>query len=147
MTKAWLALGANIGDAKQNINTALRLIEQNPLIKINKRSKMIITPAWGKEDQNDFHNMVIEIKTDIYPETLLKVLLQIEKTMGRERGEKWGPRIIDIDIVAIDRFEVKTSSLILPHPHAFERDFVLDPLREISPQTADWIIKLAKSPK
>ena len=146
MKEAWLALGANIGDPKAQIEKAIELLDQHELIDVVSRSTMIVSPPLGKTDQDDFHNIVIEINTPLYPETLLRVCLDIEKQMGRQRGEKWGPRNIDIDIIAVERFEVVTNGLTLPHPHAHERSFVIDPLREISPKTADWIVGLATPP-
>ncbi len=143
MAKAWLALGANMGDAKAQIESAISHIAQHADIEITKQSKMIISKAWGKTDQSDFHNIVIEIATDIEPKKLLKICQEIENKLGRIRGEKWGPRIIDIDIIAYDRFEIASKFLTLPHPYAHERDFVIDLLREISPLTAEWIVELA----
>jgi len=144
MGKAWLSLGANIGDAKAQLLQAIKLLNENLNIEVIQQSKIIITEPWGNKDQNHFHNMAIEIETILYPEALLRTCLDIEQQMGRKRKEKWGPRLIDIDIIAIERIEVKTKNLTLPHPHAFERDFVMKPLREISPKTADWIILQAK---
>ena len=144
MGNAWLSLGANIGDAKAQLLQAIKLLNENLNIEVIQQSKIIITEPWGKKDQNHFHNMAIKIETILYPEALLRECLDIEKQMGRKREEKWGPRLIDIDIIAIERIEVRTKNLTLPHPHAFERDFVMKPLREISPKTADWIILQAK---
>jgi len=75
------------------------------------------------------------------PVDLLHACLDIEREMGRVRHEVWGPRLIDIDIIAYERIEMDSTKLILPHRFAHERDFVLDPLREISPETADWIVQ------
>ncbi|MCF6343320.1 MAG: 2-amino-4-hydroxy-6-hydroxymethyldihydropteridine diphosphokinase [Devosiaceae bacterium] len=144
MAKAWLALGANMGDAKAQIESAICHIAQHVNIEISKKSKMIISKAWGNTEQSDFHNIVIEIATEIEPKELLKICQEIENRLGRIRGEKWGPRIIDIDIIAYDRFEIATDFLTLPHPYAHERDFVINLLRGISPLTAEWVIKLAK---
>ena len=144
MNFVYLSLGANIGEPKAQLKQALILLEEHNDIIITKKSKIITTKAWGKTDQNNFLNMVVEIKTSIYPERLLEICLKVEKSMGRERNEKWGPRLIDIDIIAYEKIEVKTKNLTLPHPHAFERDFVLNPLREIAPRMANWIIEQAK---
>jgi 2-amino-4-hydroxy-6-hydroxymethyldihydropteridine diphosphokinase len=144
LSKAWLGLGANIGDAKIQILQALKHLEQAPNIKIIKKSTIITSEAWGLTEQNDFHNMVIEIKTKLAPKKLLANILEIEKKMGRKRIKKWGPRNIDIDIIAYEKLEQKTKNLTLPHPHAFERNFVLNPLREIAPDIADWITERSK---
>ncbi len=145
MAKAWLALGANLKNAKKQILTALDLIDAATEVKIIKRSKMIVSKPWGYVNQRDFHNMVVEVETNFDPFGLLKFCLDIENNMGRVRGEKWGPRIIDIDIIAYEKQIMNSDKLTLPHKHAFERDFVIEPLREIAPNMADWIIMQAKS--
>ena len=144
MSTAWLSLGANIGDPPAQLAEALRRIE-SPDIHITAQSAVIITKAWGKTDQPDFANMAITVSTDLPPLALLDVLQSIELQMGRRRIEVWGPRLIDIDIVAYDRLTLTAPRLTLPHPHAHERDFVLDPLREIAPDTANWLIEQAAS--
>jgi len=143
LSEVYLSLGSNIGDSKAQLERAVTLIDLTDNIIVTKRSKIIKTKPWGNLAQNIFHNMAIEIETNLYPEKLLSILLQIEDDMGRKRNEKWGPRVIDIDIIAFEQIEAVTKFLTLPHKHAFERDFVLIPLREISPKTADWIIKKA----
>ncbi|GAB5428811.1 MAG: hypothetical protein Devi2KO_22700 [Devosia indica] len=105
------------------------------------QSTVIRTKAWGKTDQPDFANMAATVETDLLPVDLLHACLDIERDMGRVRHEVWGPRLIDIDIIAYERVEMDSTKLILPHRFAHERDFVLDPLREISPETADWIVR------
>lgn len=147
MEKAWLALGANLGDPEAQLEEAVRHLDAHPDISVTKRSTIIISPPWGKKDQNDFHNMVIEVETDLKAITLLLAGLEIENKMGRERKEVWGPRTIDIDMIAFDRYEIKTSKLTLPHPYAHTRDFVLDPLREIAPEVADWVIEVGNKPR
>ncbi len=144
MAKAWLSLGANMGSPARQVARALQLIGQNQNIRITKKSSLIITSPWGKTDQPDFHNMAIEISTGLSPLQLLDACQHMENIMGRVRGEKWGPRLIDIDIIAFDRIRMHEPRLNLPHHHAHERDFVLVPLREISPDTADWILQIKK---
>lgn len=140
MARAYLGLGANIEDPPAQIEEAIEHLSGHPLIAIAESSDMLVNPAWGKTDQPDFHNMVVEVETSLSPEELLDVCLHIEDAMGRVREEKWGPRIIDIDILAYERIERNTERLIVPHPHAHEREFVLKPLREIAPDVADWIV-------
>jgi len=144
---AWLALGANLGDPEAQLEEAIGHLQAHPQINVTKRSKIIISPPWGKKDQNDFHNMVIEVETDLKPIALLLECLAIEDKMGRERFEVWGPRVIDIDMIAFYRYEIKTTRLTLPHPYAHSRDFVLDPLREIAPEVADWVVEVANKPR
>ena len=138
--QAWLSLGANIGDPPGQLAQAIAHIAANPQITVTKQSSRLITKPWGKTDQPDFANMTIEISTTLQPLALLDVLLGIELVMGRVRDIVWGPRLIDIDIIAYDRLELSAPRLKLPHPHAHEREFVLDPLREIAPDIANWLV-------
>ncbi|HHB82800.1 MAG TPA: 2-amino-4-hydroxy-6-hydroxymethyldihydropteridine diphosphokinase, partial [Devosia sp.] len=121
------------------------LLSANPAISVIAQSKVLKNPAWGKTDQPDFHNIVLEIETSLTPLELLDTCQSIENKMGRVRKERWGPRLIDIDIVAYERIRMDTKRLTLPHPHAHEREFVLNPLSEISPETQNWILEQAVS--
>ena len=103
---AWLSLGANIGDPSAQLAEAVRRIDAHHDIRVTKQSTVSITKAWGKTDQPDFANMAIALETSLKPLVLLDVLLQIELDMGRVRQEVWGPRLIDIDIIAFDRLEL-----------------------------------------
>ncbi|KKB77919.1 2-amino-4-hydroxy-6-hydroxymethyldihydropteridine pyrophosphokinase [Devosia soli] len=143
MALAWLSLGANIGDPRAQLEEAIRRLDAHPHIRVTKQSEVISTKPWGKTDQPDFANMAAEIETDLEPIDLLHVALDTEREMGRVRHEVWGPRVIDIDIIAYERIEMQTGRLTLPHPHAHARDFVLVPLREIAPDTANWIVALS----
>lgn len=140
MARAWLSLGANIGDPAAQLADAVRRLDADPAVAVAKRSGVIVTKPWGKTDQADFLNMALEVETSAGPRALLAICLGIEEAMGRRRIEHWGPRLIDIDIVAYERVEMQGAGLTLPHPHAHERDFVLDPLREIAPEVAAWIV-------
>lgn len=143
MAKAWLSLGANIGDPAAQLAQAIDMLDAHEHITVTKQSTVIRTKAWGKTDQPDFANMAAEVETDLSPIDLLHACLDIERVMGRVRHEVWGPRLIDIDVVAYERIEMDTTKLILPHRFAHERAFVLDPLTEISPETAQWILERA----
>jgi 2-amino-4-hydroxy-6-hydroxymethyldihydropteridine diphosphokinase len=147
MAEAWLSLGANIGNPAAQLEEALMRLGQHREIKIAARSSLLVNPAWGKIDQNPFHNLVLGIETSLCPEALLQACLKIETDMGRVRQEKWGPRLIDIDLIAYEREVMASPSLVLPHPFAHQRAFVIDLLREIAPDTADWIMELADSPQ
>ena len=144
---AWLSLGANIGDPKGQLEEAVRRIDAHPRIGVTKRSTVIATRAWGKTDQPDFANMALEVETSLKPVPLLEALLGMELEMGRVRNDVWGPRLIDIDIIAYDRFEIKSPRLTLPHPYAHEREFVLKPLAEISPDVSAWVAQAARKPR
>ena len=145
--QAWLSLGANIGDPPAQLAQAIAHIAANPQITVTKQSSMLITKPWGKTDQPDFANMAIEISTTLQPLALLDVLLGIELAMGRVRDIVWGPRLIDIDIIAYDRIETVSPRLTLPHPYAHERHFVLDPLAQIDENVAKWVVEAAAKPR
>ncbi|WP_029039811.1 2-amino-4-hydroxy-6-hydroxymethyldihydropteridine diphosphokinase [Cucumibacter marinus] len=143
MTRAILALGANIGDPLTQLKKACASLDAHPDIHVIRRSKVIETAPWGKTDQPKFYNMAVEIHTALTAHDLLDACLMVEKAMGRERDEKWGPRLIDIDIVTYGHKQTRSDRLTLPHEHAHERAFVLDPVREIAPDMADWIVEVA----
>lgn len=137
-SKAWLSLGANIGQPLVQLEEAItRLAEQ---VTIVARSSTIITKAWGMTDQPDFYNLALEIETEFTPLQLLDFCQSIEQDMGRVRREVWGPRLIDLDIIAYERLDMTSARLTLPHHYAHQREFVLVPLREIAPEVADWIL-------
>jgi len=140
MATAWLSLGANIGDPRAQLAQAVQAIADHADITVTARSTVLTTAPWGKTDQPDFANMAITVETGLEPIALLDVLLGIELAMGRVRKEVWGPRLIDIDIIAYDRLVLQSPRLTLPHPHAHERDFVTVPLAEIAPDTVAWVM-------
>lgn len=141
MARAILALGANMGDAAGQIEAAIKTIAAHPRISLLKRSTIIITPPWGVTDQGDFHNGAVLIETDLAPLELLDFCLATENELGRVRTLKWGPRVIDIDVITYDQEEIESERLTVPHPYAHERDFVLTPVREIAPEVADWLLR------
>jgi 2-amino-4-hydroxy-6-hydroxymethyldihydropteridine diphosphokinase len=129
MVRAFLLLGSNQGDRKsyleksrQEISTAGTVLQVSSIYQ---------TAAWGKEDQPSFLNQVVEIETDLSPKELLIKMLAIESSLGRVRDEKWGSRIIDIDILFYGSQIVKTPQLTIPHPRIAERRFVLVPMAEV----------------
>ena len=145
MTEAWLSLGANLGAAAENLQEAVRRIGSTPGIGIMALSRTITTKPWGKTDQPDFQNLALGIDTELEPLTLLDALQAIETAMGRQRLQHWGPRLIDIDVIAYDHLVMDTPRLVLPHPYAHERAFVLDPLREIALPMAKWLVERRRS--
>ncbi len=145
MAKAWLGMGANIGRPRAQLLEALRRLDAHPDIHILRKSTIIETDPWGKTDQEPFLNMAVEVETALGPIDLLDSCLMIEEAMGRVREEKWGPRLIDIDVIAYGQTRMNSERLTLPHPHAHERSFVLDPLEEIAPQVGEWIKKVANA--
>ena len=129
----FLLLGSNQGERSRNLGEAAGRIEK-AAGKILARSALYKTAAWGLEDQPDFYNQVLELGSVFPPEVLLRKLQAIELEMGRVRIEKWGPRIIDIDILFYGDEVIDTPVLRLPHPGIPLRRFTLDPLAEIAPE-------------
>ena len=131
--KAYLSIGSNIGDKKENLLKAIENIGKIEDTEVTKVSTILETEPFGVVDQDDFLNACLEIKTLLTPQELLKELLGIEEKMGRVRIKKWGPRIIDIDILLYDKEVIEDDNLAVPHLWMCERSFVLDPLCEIAP--------------
>ncbi|GGA84202.1 2-amino-4-hydroxy-6-hydroxymethyldihydropteridine diphosphokinase [Brucella endophytica] len=134
MKRAWLGLGGNIGDPVAAMGQALRLLDERNDTRVVAVSSVYRTPPWGKTDQDWFHNACAEIETTLSPIGLLDACLDIEKGLKRLRLERWGPRTIDIDVLAFEGVEnLDEPTLTLPHPRMTERAFVLVPLAEIAP--------------
>jgi len=125
-----LHLGSNQGNKEENIQTAYDLIGTT-VGEIISHSSLHITKAWGDVNQPDFVNSAVKVNTDLSPFEVLQACQNIELRMGRKRKEKWGQRIIDIDIIFYDDLVLKSSILTLPHPLYEVRDFVMAPLKEI----------------
>lgn len=132
MHKAYLSLGSNIGDRKKNILKGYEILESCGLI-ISKQSSFYETEPVGYLDQDLFVNSVIEVKTDKPPLALLLDCQEVEKRLKRQRLIKWGPRIIDVDILLYDDIQMNDEKLIIPHKEMKNRGFVLIPLLEIAP--------------
>ncbi|MGX5737009.1 2-amino-4-hydroxy-6-hydroxymethyldihydropteridine diphosphokinase [Bosea thiooxidans] len=132
-TEAALAFGGNLGDPVAAFATALRSLRAHPAVTLGPLSSVYRTAPWGKTDQPEFLNMAALIETTLAPEDLLAFCLELERAGGRERGERWGPRTLDIDILAYGTEAIDRPGLQLPHPRIAERAFVLAPLAEIAP--------------
>ncbi len=130
--QAFISLGTNLGDRRQNLINAVHAIEST-LGEIIKQSALYETKPWGKSDQPDFLNQVILVLTDKSPLSCLGTLSSIERQSGRTRDEKWGARIIDLDLLYVNDQIVNTNKLILPHPGIPQTRFVLVPMAEIAP--------------
>ena len=130
---AFIALGSNIGDKTANINHAITLLTGRDDIRLLARSRDYRTPPWGKTDQDWFVNACIGVATSLSPHELLRRCLETEVEMGRKRAEKWGPRLIDLDVLLHGDAVLSDAELILPHPHMTARAFVLAPLADIAP--------------
>lgn len=134
MRAAYLSIGSNMGDRCENLREALVLLHNEKNIILTKISSFYETAPWGKTDQPSFLNGAAKILTELSPKELLNILQNIENTMGRIRKERWGERIIDIDIVHYEGENIKSELLTLPHPYFAKRNFVLAPLFEIEPK-------------
>ena len=137
ITRKWnevyISLGSNMGNKKENLEKAIKEVANIRDTFIIKESKIIETEPFGYKEQDDFLNSCIGVKTLLAPREILKELLSIEQKMGRERKIKWGPRIIDLDIIFYGKEVIEEDGLIVPHPYMEYREFVLKPLEEIIP--------------
>ena len=132
MTEAYIGLGSNVGDRVKNVERGVAEIAALPDTRVTAVSSLYLTPPWGKLDQDEFVNRVIAVDTGLRPLALLEHLKQIEIKMGRREGEKWGPRVIDLDILWYGGQQINLPQLQIPHPYLRERLFVLIPLEEVN---------------
>ncbi|HAX73218.1 MAG TPA: 2-amino-4-hydroxy-6-hydroxymethyldihydropteridine diphosphokinase [Firmicutes bacterium] len=133
MAVAYLGLGSNMGDKKQFLFDALRLLIKDNKVSIVSVSSLYETKPWGLTEQDIFMNLVVCVETKLDAFELLAHCQMIELELGRVRLVKWGPRVIDVDVLLYDQEQIQTESLIVPHPYMMERDFVMIPLAEIAP--------------
>src|SRR5438270_625426 len=135
MADVLIALGGNVGDVRATFQKAIGNICGMTQGALLARSSDYATPPWGDEQQARFVNACIEIETGLDPHALLFTLHRIEKKFGRDRAleRRWGPRTLDLDLLAYDDVSIDKPELVLPHPRMFERAFVLVPLAEIAP--------------
>ena len=135
MGNALIALGGNVGDVRATFPKAISNILGMAQATLLARSSDYRTPPWGEEAQEPFINACVEVETGLDPHALLFTLHKIEKRFGRDRAkeQRWGPRTLDLDLLAYDDAVIKQPDLTLPHPRLFERAFVLVPLAEIAP--------------
>ena len=134
MPEALLALGGNIGDVRTTLDRAEAMLCEHGRVQVTARSSDYRTPPWGVTDQPPFINRCLAIETVLPPLALLDQAQAIERALGRDRSSerRWGPRTVDIDILAYDHLALDEPRLMLPHPRLFERAFVLVPLAEIA---------------
>ncbi|MCK8828480.1 2-amino-4-hydroxy-6-hydroxymethyldihydropteridine diphosphokinase [Natroniella acetigena] len=131
MESVYLGLGTNLGDKEQNLKQAVELIANFPQTELSKVSKVYETEPWGYTEQDNFLNLCLEIKTDLAPYQLLEECQGVEKDLKREREIRWGPRIIDVDILLYGDLVLTDQKLTIPHPRIQERAFVLSPLADL----------------
>lgn len=131
-TTAYLGLGSNI-QAERNLPAAVRLLADEPGIRLTAASPVYRTAPWGDPDQDDFLNAVVGVSTTLAPRELLRRLLALEQRLERVRTHRWGPRTIDLDLLLYNDAVVREPDLEVPHPRLHERAFVLVPLCDLAP--------------
>jgi 2-amino-4-hydroxy-6-hydroxymethyldihydropteridine diphosphokinase len=134
MAEAFVALGGNIGDARRTLDQAVAMLCDGAAVRLLARSSDYRTPPWGVSQQPPFINLCLAVATELSPHRLLARAQDVERSLGRDRAHerRWGPRTVDIDLLAYDEVTLDDGDLILPHPRLFERAFVLVPLAEIA---------------
>ena len=133
VVRAYLGLGSNLGDRLANLQVAVDELAKRQGIAPFRSSRVYETTPVGGPPQPDYLNVVVEVTTTLLPRELLGACLAVENEMGRVRNERWGPRIIDIDVLTYDGEEIDEPGLRIPHPRMHERGFVLAPLLELDP--------------
>ena len=132
MTRSYLGLGSNLGERLANLKDAVSLLEATDGIEVTRSSRVYETdPIGGPEDQPAFLNAVVEVQVSLEARALLEACLDVERKMGRSRDERWGPRIIDVDVLTFGHEQIDEDDLKVPHPRMHERLFVLAPLLEL----------------
>jgi 2-amino-4-hydroxy-6-hydroxymethyldihydropteridine diphosphokinase len=140
MAIAYIGIGSNLGKREENCKRAIALLSDRGVREI-RRSSFYETEPWGIKEQPRFINIVVEVETGLLPEELLKTLQAVEKKIGRRKTERWGPRIVDLDVLLYNDVIMHTHNLQIPHPYIHERGFVLKPLSEIAPDTIHPVLK------
>ena len=133
MKRAWIGLGGNVGDVRAALRDALAALDETSGIDVAATSALYRTPPWGPVEQPPFLNCCAELRTGLEPPELLARMHAIEAALGRERTVRWGPRTVDLDLLFFEGFASNEPGLVVPHPRAGERAFVLVPLAEIAP--------------
>jgi len=134
MQDVYIGLGSNLADPHAQVERALEALSDLPHTRLLRRSRLYRSAPWGRADQPEFVNAVAQVQTEFSARALLDALLAIERGAGRERGAtRWGPRVLDLDILLYGDQLIDEPGLRVPHPHLHERAFVLLPLAEIAP--------------
>lgn len=133
MTRAYIALGSNLGDPRQQVLDAMVALARLPATSVVQRSHLYRTPPWGITEQPPFVNAVVELDSGLSPHALLDALLDLERRAGRVRAERNGPRMLDLDLLHVEGVQIDDERLSLPHPRMMDRAFVLLPLNDVAP--------------
>ena len=138
MPIVYLGLGSNLGDRRRSLEAALEALRGHPAVRVLAVSRFIETePVGGPAGQGPYLNGAAALETDLEPEALLAELKRIERALGRTEGPRWGPRVIDLDLLLYGDLVLDTPALAIPHPRLRERRFVLEPLAEIAGDARD----------
>lgn len=150
-TEAVLGLGSNVGERRAALSGAADALRAHPGIEIVAASPLYESAPWGITSQQDFLNAAVRVATPLAPADLLTAILSIEISLGRVRREKWGPRVIDIDILVYGNERIDRPGLTIPHPHLTERNFALAPLVDVMPEAVieerparQWLAQLGR---
>ncbi len=133
MTLAYVALGSNLGDPRQQVLDAMEALARLPETRLLKRSRLYRTPPWGVLEQPPFINAAVQLDTGLPPHDLLDALIGIEQAAGRVRTQRNGPRTLDLDLLHVDGVQLEDERLTWPHPRMTERAFVMLPLHDLAP--------------
>ena len=142
-SRAYIAMGGNLGDRRKTLLEALRMMSDCPHIAVLRHSDFIETDPVGPPGQGKYLNAAVEIETTLAPAELLAQMHRIETCLGRDRGKetRWGPRTCDLDILLIDDLVIETPELTVPHPYMHERSFMLQPLAQLAPDLVHPVLK------
>lgn len=133
MTEVWIGLGSNLGQPASEVSRAIEVLRRHTAFEHLVASSLYRSPPHGPQEQPDFINAVVRAETTLSPDQLLIELKAIEKTAGREPGLRWGPRILDMDILLYGDLQLHREGLTIPHKELRRREFVLYPMHEIDP--------------
>jgi len=150
--RAYVGLGGNVGDVRAAFAAAVDALEAAPGVRVEAVSRLYSTPPWGLAEQPDFLNAAVQLATGLDAHDLLQVCQAAERGLKRERKVRWGPRTIDLDILAMEGVEIATERLTIPHVRLEERAFALAPLADLAPElqvrgrtVAQWLAALDAS--
>ena len=137
MTRAYLALGSNLGDRLVHLQNAVDALRATNAVRVIAQSRVYETDPVGGPEQDAYLNAVIAIDTDLTPRAVLELAQDLEERAARVRAERWGPRTLDVDVLLYGDVHVDEDDLTIPHPRMWERGFVLAPLRDVAPDLVD----------
>jgi 2-amino-4-hydroxy-6-hydroxymethyldihydropteridine diphosphokinase len=138
---AYIGLGANLGDPRAQVEEAVRRLREAEEVELLRVSALYLTPPLGPPGQPWYVNAAVQVKTRLTPEEVMRLLIGIETAMGRVRDERWGPRLIDLDLLLYNGEIITGPDLTVPHPEMHRRAFVLAPLAEIAPDAWHPVLK------